>query len=673
MLITRSKNIAGADWLEPLLGTPIALERVGGEVAASGKKFTGYVEEGFLAYLRHPICGHSPLSVVIDRTGIHYDSTRPSDLQSILIQTAASWTDGMGARARRIMATIRRLRLSKYNHQEGLLGEETGRRYRVLLVDQSTQSRALRYGGANTDIFEQMMDSSCKGFPETDLVVKMHPDHDLNRAKSILHGRIRPGVSALPPRVNIWSVLNQVDVVYTVSSQVGFEALMAGKKVVCFGQPFYSGWGLTTDVASGRGSGRQLTLEQLVYGVLVKYPLYIHPERQELCDIEEILSYLESAHLGALGFYDRIYTVGLRPQEKRTLPEYLRGHLALDVNHISPKSARSRTYGPTEAVLYWDPRECHGDDLSYLESRGVSVLRAGPWPMDPIQGDQAQPNILQITRNRLYNDGSPRNDLVLLLEQAHFDFDLLRRAETLQQNFLAVLEQESKIRSHALNNQSVGRWIALVLGQGEGEGPWGVREKAVSTDHELLTQVRLDFPEAYILYAPPVGESYSENHVPMSVDPTLYDQLVRPEHTVSCFKLADAVHVVSAFRGIYALIYGKLLYTYGRPFYAGWGLTHDAEVFVGRSKQRSLTELLCATFILAPTYFNWLTRTSGTPEEAVRRLFTIQSQEDSRPKVRTRLPIQTGRLSAWLGPLDLDIVGTFYRKMTAVKRWKKTG
>lgn len=670
-MITRSKNIARTAWLEPLLGTPIALERVGGEVAGPGKKFTGYVEEGFLGYLRHPICDHSPLSVVIDRTGIHYDSTRPSDLQSILTQTAASWSDGKGARARRIMATIRRLRLSKYNHQEGSLGEETGRRYRVLLVDQSMESRALSYGGPTRGIFEQMMDSACKAFPETEIVVKMHPDHDLRSTKSMLHGMIPPGVSVVPPGVNIWSILDKVDEVYTVSSQVGFEALIAGKKVVCFGQPFYSGWGLTTDIASGRGSGRQLTLEQLVYGVLVKYPLYLHPERQEFCEIEEILSYLESAHLGIRGFYDRIYTVGLRRQQKFVLTEYLRGHLAVNVSHISPKSARSRTFSPAEAVLYWEPREYHGDDLSYLESRGVTVMRAGPWPLDLIQGDQTQPNILQITRNRLYNDGSPRNDLVLMLEHAQFDGDLLRRAETLQQNFLAVLDQETKIRSHILSHHSIGRRIALVLGHGEGEGPLGVREKAIYTDRELLAKVRRDFPDAYILYAPPLGEFSSKKHLLMSVESTLYDQLVRPEHIVSCIKLANAVHVVSAFGGIYALIYGKLLYTYGRPFYAGWGLTQDAEVFIDRSRQLSLTELLCATFILGPTYFNWLTRTSGTPEEAVRRLLVASSQPHSQPKVRKSLPIRTGRLSGRLGPLDF--VETFYRKMTVVKRWKKTG
>lgn len=37
---------------------------------------------------------------------------------------------------------------------------------------------------------------------------------------------------------------------YVVTSQLGFEALLAGKRVHCFGMPFYAGWGLTEDSQS---------------------------------------------------------------------------------------------------------------------------------------------------------------------------------------------------------------------------------------------------------------------------------------------------------------------------------------------------------------------------------------------------------------------------------------
>ena len=35
--------------------------------------------------------------------------------------------------------------------------------------------------------------------------------------------------------------------VYTVSSQLGFEAILAGHRPQVFGQPFYAGWGLSED------------------------------------------------------------------------------------------------------------------------------------------------------------------------------------------------------------------------------------------------------------------------------------------------------------------------------------------------------------------------------------------------------------------------------------------
>ena len=49
------------------------------------------------------------------------------------------------------------------------------------------------------------------------------------------------------PDADIATLLDQVDCVSTITSLTGFEALLRGKDVVCFGAPFYAGWGLTTD------------------------------------------------------------------------------------------------------------------------------------------------------------------------------------------------------------------------------------------------------------------------------------------------------------------------------------------------------------------------------------------------------------------------------------------
>ncbi|MEZ5684748.1 MAG: hypothetical protein R3D78_02115 [Paracoccaceae bacterium] len=43
-------------------------------------------------------------------------------------------------------------------------------------------------------------------------------------------------------------LIDIVDEVWTMTSLLGFEALLRGKSVTCAGMPFYAGWGLTRDL-----------------------------------------------------------------------------------------------------------------------------------------------------------------------------------------------------------------------------------------------------------------------------------------------------------------------------------------------------------------------------------------------------------------------------------------
>ncbi|MBP9566994.1 MAG: capsular polysaccharide biosynthesis protein, partial [Sulfurospirillum sp.] len=84
-------------------------------------------------------------------------------------------------------------------------------------------------------------------------------------------------------------VVSVCDEVHTMTSLVGFEALMRGKKVVTYGMPFYAGWGLTHDMQTSSKRNRTLKLEELIAGTLVCYPRYLDPESLTLCDIEIFL------------------------------------------------------------------------------------------------------------------------------------------------------------------------------------------------------------------------------------------------------------------------------------------------------------------------------------------------------------------------------------------------
>ena len=68
------------------------------------------------------------------------------------------------------------------------------------------------------------------------------------------------------------------DEVWTITSTLGFEALIRGKPVTCLGMPFFAGRGLTRDL-SPRPAHRahDVRLAELVHACLIGYPRYFDP------------------------------------------------------------------------------------------------------------------------------------------------------------------------------------------------------------------------------------------------------------------------------------------------------------------------------------------------------------------------------------------------------------
>ena len=79
-----------------------------------------------------------------------------------------------------------------------------------------------------------------------------------------------------------------------MTSLTGFEALLRGKKVCCYGLPFYAGWGLTQDLLPIERRSRRLELWQLIAGTLVYYPDYVHPEKQHFIDAATAVEILKN-------------------------------------------------------------------------------------------------------------------------------------------------------------------------------------------------------------------------------------------------------------------------------------------------------------------------------------------------------------------------------------------
>ena len=75
------------------------------------------------------------------------------------------------------------------------------------------------------------------------LYLRTHPDTRLGKKRGVLGQASLDDVIILDQPCHPHALIEQVDAVYTVSSQMGFEALLLGKPVYCFGMPFYAGLG----------------------------------------------------------------------------------------------------------------------------------------------------------------------------------------------------------------------------------------------------------------------------------------------------------------------------------------------------------------------------------------------------------------------------------------------
>ena len=92
-----------------------------------------------------------------------------------------------------------------------------------------------------------------------------------------------------------------------MTSLLGFEALLRGKRVTCVGAPFYAGWGLTRDLGPtpSRRTARP-DLAQLVHAALIAYPRYWDPVSRRPCPPEVALQRLAEGTIPRPGPLNRL-------------------------------------------------------------------------------------------------------------------------------------------------------------------------------------------------------------------------------------------------------------------------------------------------------------------------------------------------------------------------------
>lgn len=597
------------------------------------------VEDAFLRSLFPGRAGDPPLGLVRDRTGIYFDASAPSDLETLLARHPLDDT-ALLDRARDAIARMRAGHLGKYSAVDrDLPAPDPGF---VLIIDQTRGDAAIAHGGANADSFAEMLYTAAEDHPDATLLIKAHPE---TRAGH------RPGhfdQATLPPKARIidspvspWTLFDSARAVYTVTSTMGFEAILAGHRPVTFGVPFYAGWGLTDDRRpTPARRQRRLTAAQLAAAALILYPVWYDPYRDRLGKLEDVIGALEARARAWREDRAGYVAVGMRAWKRR--------HLKAQFGRFGPMrfTNEDRATADGRPVLVWAGREMDAlKEACAAQGRPLYRVEDGFLRSRGLGADLVPP-LSQVRDGRgIHYDPSRPSDLDhLITRAAALPAPQLRRAERLIDRLTALgLSKYNPGGSTPLPDVPEGAEVVLVPGQVEDDasilkGAGRVRDNAT-----LLRTARDLHPEAFLIYKPhpDVVAGLRDG----AIDPDLVGRFagaVSDADPARLLSITTRVVTITSGLGFEALIRGIPVTTLGAPFYAGWGLTRDlGDVPPHRSARPSLAALVHAALIAYPRYTDPVTGLPCPVEVAVDRL--VAGRTPGRPGLRA-----LAKLQGWL-------------------------
>lgn len=98
---------------------------------------------------------------------------------------------------------------------------------------------------------------------------------------------------------SITELIPSVNELHTITSPSGSDALIRGIKVICYGMPFYADWGLSQDPHISIRCHKTLSLNELIYTVLIDYAVYQRPNPVNntlpVTTVEQVVAHFKSA------------------------------------------------------------------------------------------------------------------------------------------------------------------------------------------------------------------------------------------------------------------------------------------------------------------------------------------------------------------------------------------
>ncbi|EKK0827692.1 TPA: capsular polysaccharide biosynthesis protein [Campylobacter jejuni] len=617
-------------------------------------KFT-LLEDGFIRSLNLGVENSPSFSMVKDDIGIYYDATMPSKLENLL--NIYEFKDEEIKQAKKAIELIKKYKISKYNNNLDIPDDYFQKdEKRVLIITQTANDASLEFGLAKDFKTLDMIKDAIKENPKSKIYIKIHPDVLSAKKQSDLDINSLPKECILiTENFNPIALLEFFDKVYTKTSGMGFEALMQECECICYGMPFYAGWGLTKDKLECKRRMQKRSLEEVFYVAYILYSEYFNPylnQKSNIFDtIQTLAKYKDIEKVNS----NRLFMLGFTLWKRHFIKPFFNAKDNEIIFLNSLKSLARYKLKESDKFFIWGKKydentlknlllvKAKEQNLTNFTPK-VSLVEDGFIRSISLGSDLTRPFSLIVDDKGLYIDPNKASKLEELLQNEIFDENILNRAK----NIIKILLENRFSKYNGLKhenlkiNAKIGQKIILIPAQVEDDASMILGGFGLST-LDLLKEVRSKNQDAYIIFKPH-PDVLSGNRVGLK-DETLIlefcDEIVKDCSIDSAIKIADEIHTITSTSGFDALLRAKKVFTYGMPFYAGWGLTKDKYRCERRTRKLSLEELVAGALIAYPRYINPKTKTLCEIEVCLDIMLNLQKAYFSKKYIKLAIDFKT--------------------------------
>jgi len=480
--------------------------------------------------------------------------------------------------------------------------EKNQNQNQVLIDIQLENNQTLKYGLGESITNKEIIDKVLKVQKGSKIYLRI-PKEGIENNKLIGFNieDLPKDIYIMDRSINDVQLVKQMDIVYTRTTFLGFEALMIGCEVVCFAMPFYAGWGLTHDYVNldsyiFRRWRKNVSIIDLFVSIYLIYSDYDNPYNP-VVDKKRDNYYLKNSNMLLSKEVEKDYPRKRITYSNLNIEVYSIDEVKLqDIVSIYNKYKKRELKKESKIFLYgFDDlkiikhflKQYKEENIKYLSENFFSNIE-----------DKILFNLEKTTKNKVIEKfNNIGNELmgVIIKDKGEY-YSLLEeeksspyipeeettlekkiinrmRNKILEDNFKEIedfTELYKKNKTYNLEEIQIKTNKKIILIVGQKDESISLKEGTLINKVEMVKNVKENYKDYYLIYKLHPKEELKEE-IKEIVD------LISEDNVYALIKKVDKVATISSFVGLEAKVINEKVevIVYGLPFYACWGLTID--------------------------------------------------------------------------------------------------